>query len=151
MNTCQNCDHDPDVGCSAVKEYPIIRVSEFGSVRGDERIMAEIAARGPVSASINAECIEDYKGGIIMYGVDQGPGIPADCRTGPLSVNHAIQLAGYGTEDGQDYWIGRNSWGTYWGEDGFFRIERGGAYDPGSASWAVPYMDWMNGTVSTNY
>jgi len=63
-----NCDHDPDVGCSAVKNYPIIRVSEFGTAHGDDQIMAEIYARGPVSAAINANCIETYTGGINMYG-----------------------------------------------------------------------------------
>ena len=37
----------------------------------------------------------------------------------------AVQLVGYGTDtkDG-DYWIVRNSWGKYWGEDGFIRLRR---------------------------
>ena len=42
-------------------------------------------------------------------------------------MDHSISLVGYGTDDesGQDYWIGRNSWGSYWGEGGFFKIVRG--------------------------
>lgn len=127
MNTCINCD--PTKGCYAVTEYPKITISEYGSVTGDENIMAEIAARGPVSAYINANCLEDpeYTGGIIKYD---------SCNT--RTTNHAIQLNGWGTENGVDYWIGRNSWGTYWGEHGFFRIVRGGNYKPGTAYWAVP-------------
>mmetsp|Transcript_3070 Transcript_3070/g.4780 ORF Transcript_3070/g.4780 Transcript_3070/m.4780 type:complete len:279 (-) Transcript_3070:246-1082(-) len=126
INTCMNCD--PSTGCYAVEDYPKITLSEYGSVKGDDDIMSEIFARGPVSCYINANCIEDYDGGVNMYDT---------CST--TTTNHAIQLSGWGTdENGVDYWIGRNSWGTYWGEHGFFRIVRGGNYNPGTCYWAVP-------------
>jgi len=128
INTCMTCDHDSSVGCYAITEYPKITLSEYGSVTGDDEIMAEIYARGPVSAYINAECIETYTSGVNMYDT---------CQT--HTTNHAIQLNGWGVaEDGTKYWIGRNSWGRYWGMGGFFYIVRGGAYDPKTAYWAVP-------------
>jgi Papain family cysteine protease len=40
-------------------------------------------------------------------------------------VDHDIEVVGWGEEDGVPFWNIRNSWGTYWGELGFFRLERG--------------------------
>ncbi|KAJ1400321.1 hypothetical protein B484DRAFT_458183 [Ochromonadaceae sp. CCMP2298] len=133
INTCKTCDGD---GCSAVPEasYQKITVSEYGRVLGDDNIRAEIKSRGPVACYINSNCLHDYTGGVDMYdqNEDGGPCVPK-------YFNHAIQLNGWGTdENGTDYWVARNSWGTYWGEKGFFRVVRGGAYDPIGCYWAVP-------------
>jgi len=134
ITTCMNCE--PQTGCYAVENYPKISISEYGRVIGDDNIMQEIYNRGPVACYINANCIENITStsGVNMYDKDYNGN---DCK--PYLFNHAIQLNGWGTdENGVDYWIGRNSWGTYYGEYGFFRVVRGGAYNPIGCYFAVP-------------
>ena len=117
IQKCMNCA--PPAGakpgdkgnCWAQPKYPTWVVKEYGSVSGADKMKAEIFARGPISCGIDAtEKLDAYTGGIFEQ-VKLAPGI-----------NHEIAVVGWGVENGTEFWVGRNSWGTYWGESGFFRI-----------------------------
>jgi cathepsin F len=73
---------------------------------------------GPLAIGINANPLQFYLGGIVDKTASQ-------CD--PEGLNHGVVLVGYGHDEdsGKDYWIARNSWGTYWGEKGYFRVARG--------------------------
>ena len=68
----------------------------------------------PIPAAINADPLMWYDGGIID-----------DSSCDPGALDHGILIVGYGTEDGVDFWICKNSWGDSWGENGYFRMVRG--------------------------
>ncbi|CAF5055187.1 unnamed protein product, partial [Rotaria sp. Silwood1] len=61
---------------------------------------------------------QGYKSGIIDIN---------GCPSSSYSINHAVVIIGYGVDSatGIPYWKVRNSWGTWWGENGYFRIRRG--------------------------
>jgi cathepsin L len=36
-----------------------------------------------------------------------------------------VTAIGWGSQNGRNYWIIKNSWGTGWGEGGFGKMQRG--------------------------
>jgi cathepsin L len=44
-------------------------------------------------------------------------------------LDHAVEIVGYGSENGIDYWKVRNSWSDTWGEAGYVRIQKSSSTD----------------------
>jgi len=133
MNICRDCKHNG--GCMAVKDPQKYSVAQYGVVRGEQAMMKEIKARGPIS------CRQAVTKEFLKY---KGTGIFKD-TTGDTQPRHATSLLGWGKAvDGTKYWVARNSWGTYWGENGFFKIAKGvnnlGIEE--ECAWGVPKATW---------
>jgi cathepsin X len=133
-NICRTCDTFGGMGgkCTSIDYFPNATVAEYGTVESGnvDAIMAEIYTRGPVAATINAEPIVEYGGGIYA---DVGES---------KQTNHIVSIVGWGKdeESGKKHWIVRNSWGVYWGEMGYIRVEMGQNLLglEGEVAWATP-------------
>jgi cathepsin B len=77
-------------------------------------IKAEISANGPMELAFTVyEDFMAYRTGVYQH------------VTGKQLGGHAVEVIGYGEEDGVEYWLCANSWNTSWGENGYFKIAIG--------------------------
>ncbi|CAL5070668.1 unnamed protein product [Urochloa decumbens] len=98
----------------AKKARRVVSIDGFEDVpRYDEKSLQKAVAHQPVTVAIEAGGREFqlYESGVFT----------GRCGT---SLDHGVVAVGYGTEDGQDYWLVRNSWGADWGEAGYIRMAR---------------------------
>jgi cathepsin X len=123
IDDCRDCTWPPNPAgddsldnCKAV-EYTRYYIGDHYSLRGADKMKAELFAHGPISCGIHADSnFENNYDGTTIYS-EKTIGM----------INHEISVVGYSVSDeGEEYWIGRNSWGTYWGDYGFFYMKMGG-------------------------
>ncbi|KAG1703445.1 hypothetical protein DVH05_007393 [Phytophthora capsici] len=139
---------DPQCSSSLTSQVAVkwdSSVSSYEVVDASEKALLRAVTSGPVTANIDAtgDGFRHYAGGI--YDAQ-------DCLSDGDEVNHAVVVMGFGeTDDGEKFWIIRNTWGTMWGEDGYMRIARGssaGTYGPCNL---YVYADYpVNLTVGAN-
>ena len=91
----------------------VVRLSSYRRIPRDaiSSLKEAVATIGPISVAMDARKLSQYREGIYDY---------AGCS--PIKLDHGVLVVGYGTENGVDYWLVKNSWGENWGENGYFRI-----------------------------
>ena len=87
-----------------VKPCVVINGGKAVSPSGDEMALAEALVQQPIAVGIDAshQSFQFYKTGIYYE---------SECSK--TKLDHAVLLVGYGTMNGQDYWLIQNSWGEY--------------------------------------
>ena len=80
----------------------------------DQVALAAAVSKQPVAVAIEADTryFQSYSGGIL------------DSTSCGTNLDHAVEIVGYGSQNGVDYWIVRNSWSSSWGEGGYVRIKK---------------------------
>ncbi|KAJ8921569.1 hypothetical protein NQ315_010474 [Exocentrus adspersus] len=125
----QGWDYIKDSGIETEADYPYqaadgqcrfsadkaaTRVSGYVNLPKSEAALLDAVANiGPIGIDVDANYFQYYAGGIFD-----------EPRCSSEVLNHEVLVTGYGNENGQDYWMVKNSWDTWWGEDGYIKMSR---------------------------
>jgi cathepsin L len=96
----QRCD-------SAKKSFAVTVVDHF-AVWGEQKMIEFVLGGGTLSVVVDATNWGPYKSGIY-----------SGCGS-VLTINHAVNIVGVNVPGG--YWIIRNSWGSWWGDNGYMKL-----------------------------
>ena len=90
-----------------------VEVSSYVNVTPSNKAQMKAALdQQPLAVAIEADkmVFQTYRSGVLTS---------SKCGT---NLDHAVLAVGYGTEDGQDYWLVKNSWDTTWGDEGYIKL-----------------------------
>ena len=98
------------------------KISKFVDVsKNSDNAMMDALSKQPVSIAIQADQkdFQLYKSGV--FG--------GSCGT---KLDHGVLAVGYGSENGEDYYLVKNSWSSSWGDKGYIKLGRGSQFNGGS-------------------
>ena len=118
-NPYKTKDHQKCTYKSGVGNYAAT-FTGFKTVKtNDEDALKTAVASQPVSIAIDAsqQSFQFYSTGVYS---------DSKCCTNCSSdqLDHGVLAVGYGTLQGKDYWLIKNSWASGWGDKGFIMIAR---------------------------
>lgn len=128
---------DYEIAVESAKGQAVTFYGAVGDDGFDIRMqkMKNALAEQPVAIAMNSDCatMKNYKKGVLT---DDG-----DCSCAPTDIEgcltHAVLLVGYDDDHDPPFWKVKNSWGTGWGEDGYFRVAQSNPVAPSQVSWGL--------------
>lgn len=116
-----------DQDCKPCSDWKnrVWKIQDWSSIANVSQRKQNLSTSGPLIGGMAVyNDFRYYKSGIYKH------------TSGRLLGYHAITVVGY--NDSQKYWICKNSWGTGWGEKGWFKIAYGQCYiDTRFAMYAI--------------
>ena len=94
----------------------VASMSKCFDVKPNDQVSLKSAVSNqPVAVAIEADTryFQSYSGGILTAATECG-----------TTLDHGVLIVGYGDDNGQAYWLVKNSWGTTWGDNGYVKIAR---------------------------
>ncbi|KAF7990840.1 hypothetical protein HCN44_000645 [Aphidius gifuensis] len=112
-----------DETCHFKKNMARVKISSAVNITSNETQMAQwLVKNGPMAIAINANAMQFYMGGVSH---------PYKFLCNKNNLDHGVLIVGYGIhryplfKKTMPFWIVKNSWGTSWGEQGYYRVYRG--------------------------
>ena len=105
---------------------PKSQIQSWVDVQPTDQALMTAIAQQPVSIAIEADQ-RDFQ--LYESGVFTGK-----CGT---TLDHGVLVVGYGTENNNDYYLVKNSWGTTWGDQGYIKLGRGPQYNDGQGQCGI--------------
>ncbi|MEW5304255.1 MAG: hypothetical protein WDW36_006878 [Sanguina aurantia] len=102
--------------CSLGDPSTNLRIIAYEDVPTSDGALLKAVSNQPVVAAIDASSVDfmTYRGTKPFTGV---------CSSDPQSATHAVLVVGYNiTDPDNGYWILKNTWGTGWGDSGYFYL-----------------------------